>query len=251
MERESVLGNLRPAIRSLVESAEARAGVKISFQTCHVREVLASFQFDPQRPTINLSPFARDVDIAHEVVHMVLQLIEGYPMFQWRPGVPQLREVAGSIAIVHSYVQDEEVHRRLLELGLRWDGEVIRPQFFDDLCTVVPRGLREGRPRSADGMSHLDAVGHGHLRRSAFLVQAELIRKRSNLSPLHAARLDDLIQSMRKYRRPEAIIADEVLGFFAGHDVTSIEGQSRVLQSWAALEGLDSYVEVSSYHPAT
>jgi len=137
-------------------------------------------------------------------------------------------------------------------MGLKIDGEVIKRQLFDDVCTKVPRYLRAGRMLKDDGMAHLDDVAEGRfsdLRRSTFLVQAELLLKayKGKFSVKHERRLKDFIDAFRKYRPPQAARADKVLAFFAEYDLATIKGHARILTEWAALEGLDGSVGVSCY----
>ena len=69
-----------------------------------------------------------------------------------------------AVELVKSYVDDEVVHARLVDDGYELDGEVLRSQLFDDIYTNVPKYLEEFRPRSDDGMAHLDAISYGDLR---------------------------------------------------------------------------------------
>jgi len=137
-------------------------------------------------------------------------------------------------------------------MGLAIDGEIIKRQFFDDICTNVPKYLKEGKSLRNDGMAHFDNFAggrYGDLRRSAFLVQAELIVRSygDKLSDEHKRLVGDFISTFRRFRRRQAAKADKVLGYFKKHDVYTVEGHSKILSEWAALEKLNTWVGLSSY----
>jgi hypothetical protein len=98
-------------------------------------------------------------------------------------------------------------------------------------------------------MAHLDSVGWGGLRRSAFLVQAELILRNyaDNLSNTHRKRATRFVQAFRRYRSAQAKKADYVLGLFEDHDVLTQQGHDTILSWWAEAEGLPRVVGLSSY----
>jgi hypothetical protein len=98
-------------------------------------------------------------------------------------------------------------------------------------------------------MAHLDDIAYGELCRSAYLVQAHLIKKQysESLSYENQKRLERFIESFRSYRHPETEKADRVLKLFEQYDVQSIEGHKEILEKWAEFEELDKFVGPSSY----
>lgn len=98
-------------------------------------------------------------------------------------------------------------------------------------------------------MNHLDQAGYGKLCRSAFLVQAELIRSNysKDLSDLHREKIKRFIDTFRIYRLPEVTNADRILELFHTNNVNTITGHRKILESWAQMEGLDNFVGVSTY----
>jgi len=183
---------------------------------------------------------------------MKLELVDGYTVLAWRKNVERDKVIESAFGLIRSYTDDMLVFDLLAKMGLRIDGEIIKRQLFDGVCTKVPRYLRAGRSLKNDGMAHLDNVAEGRfsdLRRSTFLVQAELLIKAygKKLSGEHERLLKDFIDTFRKYRPEEAAKADKVLAFFAEYNLANIKGHARILTAWAALEKLADSVGVSSY----
>jgi hypothetical protein len=189
------------------------------------------------------------VDVAHELMHMRMDLLEGFSLLAWRRDVPHTEAAEAALGRVQTYVNDEVVHRHLVDAGLKLDGEVLRPPLFDDIYANVARYLEEGRDRANDGMAHLDKLGYGTLCRAAFLVQAELVLKnyRTQLPESRVKLAERFIRVFRAQRPEETARADAVLALFQQHDVQSPAGQREILRRWAALEGLDQFVGVSIY----
>ncbi len=250
--RETVLGRLDGRAAKLLEEVESKTGLRVVFAPMpRGSYVIAQFGFDPagQRPTVSLGPGWRSHDAAHELMHMKLELVEGFRVLAWRRGVERSAKVEAAFGRVRSYVDDQVVHARLARLGYKLDGEVLSPVLFDDLYTKVPRYLDEGRARPDDGMAHLDAAGYGDLCRASFLVQAELV---AQIGPdgLPEGRLKlarRFIASFRARRAREAERADRILALFKEHDVQAPAGHQRILGGWSELEGLDKHVGLSAY----
>lgn len=254
LERGVIVRKLRKSIKRFLEEVEAKTGLTAEFKPLDRKfGVVAQYDFkQPNRPIVLLRPDWEDVDVAHELVHMRLELVDRYSVLAWRAKVRRDKSVEKAFGLVRSYVDDVVVFRRLFEMGLAIDGEIIKRQFFDDICTKVPRYLKEGKSLRNDGMAHFDnfAEGrYGDLRRSAFLVQAELIVRSygDKLSDEHKRLVKDFISTFRRFRGRQAGKADKVLGYFKQHNVHSTEGHRRILSKWAALENLNTWVGLSSY----
>ena len=251
LTRATVLKALRPAVRELLREVEEQTGVEVVFEALpRTSPVLAQFWFNPHTntPTVSLRAGWEDVDVAHELLHMKLDLVDGFHVLAWRD-VPRTKEVEAAFARVRTYVDDELVHTLLVKGGHKLDGEVLRPPLFDSLYTNATRLLNEGRAHRDDGMAHLDSVGHGELCRAAFLVQAELIVERhgTRLTPEHLQLAKQFIATFRAHRAKEAEKADKVLALFRKYDVMTIAGHESILREWSQLEGLDKYIGISAY----
>jgi len=251
MNRSDVIGKLGCRVSTMLNEVEKACGLQVRFQALAGSCVVAQYRYDPHTstPTVFLRFDWEDVDVAHELMHMRLELVEGYAVLAWRSGVSQTAAVESAVTRVRAYVDDEAVHSRLAQQGFVVDGEVLKPQLFDDIYTRVPRYLTKRCPRQRDGMAHLDGVGYGELCRSSFLVQAELVRSNYSaiLSDSHRKKVQRFIDAFRTYRSVEAAKAEQVLDLFRKNDVTTMAGHRQVLESWAQLEGLDSFVGASTY----
>jgi len=252
MDRSNIIQALRPAIGDLLSQAETKTGLEVIFELLpDTSHVVAEYRFDTSTstPTVSLRSDWQDVDVAHEVIHMWLELVEGYYVLAWQRNVDRTQEIEAAFGRVRGYVDDEVVHARLIEHGLKLDGEVLKPQLFDDIYTRVPRYLNKLRPHRDDGMAHLDSFGYGELCRSSFLVRAELILQTysEQLSGDRLKRVERFIEAFRTYRSSEANKADKVLTLFRSHDVQTISGHKEILWEWAKMEQLDRFVGPSSY----
>lgn len=254
LARNEVAGKLRDRIRELLDELEAKTALRVEFRHLDSKAgVVAQYSFEqPRRPVIHLRADWEDVDVAHELMHMKLELVDRFTVLAWRKNVERDKVIETAFGLIRSYTDDMLVFDRLAKMGLKIDGEIIKRQLFDDVCTEVPRYLRAGRMLKNDGMAHLDDVAEGRfsdLRRSTFLIQAELLVKAyaGKFSIEHESLLKDFIDAFRKYRAPQAARADKVLALFVEYDLATIKGHARILTEWAALEGLDTVVGVSSY----
>jgi len=254
LDRDAVTGKLRTAITELLEELEAKTALRVEFRPLGRKAgVVAQYSFEqPKRPVVHLRTDWEDVDVAHELMHMRLELVDGYTVLAWRKNVERDKIIESAFGLIRSYTDDILVFDLLIKMGLRIDGEVIKRQLFDNVCTKVPRYLRAGRMLKNDGMAHLDDVAEGRfsdLRRTTFLVQAELLMKAysDKLSGKHHRLLKDFIGVFRTHRPEQAARADEVLELFKKHDIQDVTGHAKILTGWAALEGLDNCVGVSCY----
>lgn len=254
LNRDSVASKLRKKIKDLLYNLEKKTHLTVKFRPLERKfSVVAQYHFQqPNRPVISLRSDWEDVDVAHELMHMKLELVDGYSVLAWRKKVPREKSIEKAFGLIRSYVDDVIIFHRLFQMGLKTDGEIIKRQFFDDICTRVPIYLRQGRSLSNDGMAHFDNFAggqYGDLRRIAFLVQAELFAKSYNdkLSEEHGRLLKDFISTFRRFRRDQAAKADKVLGYFKEHNVLKIEDHKKILSKWVALEGLNSSVGTSKY----
>jgi len=251
MNRSDIISRLDPRVATALSGVEAASGLQVEFKPLTNSDVVAQYWFDPHTniPTVSLRSDWQDVDVAHEIMHMRLELIEGFSVLAWRQGVRQTAAIESAFGRVRGYVDDEVVHSCLAQQAFTLDGEVLKSQLFDGIYTKVPSYLSKMRPRPNDGMTHLDSIGYGELCRSSFLVQAELVRANyiSVLSDSHRKKLLRFIDAFRTHRSPEAKKADEVLMLFRTNDVNTVLGHKRILESWAQIEGLNSFVGASTY----
>lgn len=251
---DQIARNLRATIRTLFDTLQEKTGLTVEFRPLKSDfGVVAQYSFkQPNRPLVHLRHDWEDVDVAHELIHMQLELVERYAVLAWRKNVSRDAAPEAAFGLIRSYTDDMLVFDRLDKMGLKIDGEVIKHQFFDDICTKVPRYLRARKPPKYDGMAHLDNVAQGKyadLRRSSFLVQAELFKKTygQKLSEKNQNLLADFIETFRKHRPTQAQRADEVLELFYKYDIEKKEGHAMILTGWAALEQLDKLVGSSRY----
>jgi hypothetical protein len=252
--REALLKGARPAIRELLASVETKAELQVLFSSLPDESpVRAASIYDPARgeARIDLRKDWEDVDVAHELIHLQMDLVDRFKVLAWRRNVSPTPATDAAVGRVQTYIKDELVHARLRDLGLKLDGEILRPPLFDDVYANVATYLEEGRPRPADGMSHLDALGYGTLCRAAFLVQAELILKnyRPTLPKTRVRQTERFVHAFREHRPEETARADIVLELFRKFDVSTHAGQAELLRQWAALEKLDNLVGLSAYQP--
>lgn len=251
MNRSDVIDNLDSRVVKILDEVESATNLQVQFQTLTRSYVAAQYRFNPRSntATVLLRSDWEDVDIAHELMHMKLELVEGFAVLAWRSDVSQTKAIEAAFGRVRGFVDDEVVHSRLVQEGFTLDGEVLKSQIFDDIYTKVPRYLQKLRLRPDDGMAHLDEFGYGELCRSSFLVQAELIYKNysSSLSDVHRKKVQRFVSAFRTHRSPEAGKADRVLRLFESNNVMTVEGQKEILKSWARLETLDSFVGPSIY----
>lgn len=251
LTREAVLERLDDPSKRLLEEVESKTGLRVVFAALPKSAyVVAQFGFDPatQVPTVSLRSGWKSHDVAHELTHMRLDLVEGFRVLAWRRGVERSPKVEAAFGRVRSYVDDQVVHARLARMGYAVDGEVLSPVMFDDLYTNVVRYLEEGRDRANDGMAHLDKEGWGDLCRASFLVQAELVSGFGQALPAgRREKARRFIAAFRAHRAREAEKADKVLALFREHDVQTAEGHERILKAWCGQEGLDAHVGVTAY----
>lgn len=250
--REALLTKARPAVTKLLAETERRLGQPVVFRALPDNSpVAAASIFDTGRgePLVELRKDWEDVDVAHELMHLRMDLTEGFSVLAWRRKVERTAAVEAAFGRVQTYINDEVVHRHLADLGFKVEGEVIRPPLFDSVYTDAARYLEEGRDRANDGLAHLDAQGYGPLCRAAFLVQAELLFQnyRSRLSPARLAQTQRFIAAFRQHRPEESARADRVLELFRRHDVQTPAGQRAILVAWATQEGLEKYVGPTRY----
>jgi hypothetical protein len=207
MNRSDVIDNLDSRVVTILDEVESATDLQVQFQTLARSYVVAQYRFDPHSNTATVflqSDYEYEhVDIAHELMHMKLELVEGFAVLAWRSDVPQTDAIEAAVRRVRAYVDDEVVHSRLVQAGFTLDGEVLKSQIFDDIYTKVPRYLQNLRPRPDDGMAHLDGFGYGELCRSSFLVQAELICKNygSALSDAHRKKVQRFVSAFRTNTR--------------------------------------------------
>lgn len=250
--RQALLARARPAVTNLLADTERRIGQPVVFRALADNSpVAAASIFDTGRgePVVELRKDWEDVDVAHELMHLRMDLTEGFSVLAWRRDVERGAAVESAFGRVQTYINDEVVHRHLADLGFKVEGEVIRPPLFDSVYQDAARYLEAGNDRANDGLAHLDAIGYGPLCRAAFLVQAELLRRnyRDQLSARRLAQTERFITAFRQHRPEESARADRVLELFRRHDVQTTAGQRAILVGWAGQESLEKYVGPTRY----
>jgi alpha-L-fucosidase 2 len=148
--RGEFLESARPEIRRLLEDTEQRIGLPIRFVALPATDpVLARCYFDPHRneARVMLRVGWQDVDVAHELMHLRMEFLEGFSVLAWRRDVTRTEAAEAAFGRIQTYINDEVVHQHLFDAGLKLDGEILRPQLFDDIYTNVARYLDENRAR--------------------------------------------------------------------------------------------------------
>ena len=250
LDRDEVVSKLQRDVKSLLLETEDEMGVRVQFESLpRTTEVVAQYLFkSPSKARIYLRSDWKDVDVAHELTHMHLELIEGLFVLAWRRGVDQADAIERAYGRIRAYVDDEVVHARLVKSGYQVDGEVIKPQLFRLYATAASR-LKKGRARFDDGMAHLDDIGYVSLCRSAFLVQARLILESygERLQDFHLKRLQRFIDAFQTHLGAETDKADAISELFKEHDVKLFEEHREILSKWARIESLDGFVGTTRY----
>jgi len=252
LDRSEVLERLGDPTKKLLAEVETKTRLQVVFQPLPRSSYdVAQYSFDPFSNTaaVLLRDGWRDVDVAHELKHMQLELVDGYRVLAWRHGVAHTGELEAAFGRLRTYVDEQVVHARLARAGYKVDGEVLSATLFDDVYTNVPRYLAEGRSRPNDGMAHLDKHGCGELCRSTFLIQAELVVEHysASLPPERLKQVRQFITAFRAHRAKEAEKADKILSLFRKYDVQTITGHENILKEWNELEGLDRFVGLTAY----
>lgn len=251
MNRSKIIDKLGCCVSTILSEVEKACGLQVQFQALSKSPVVAQYSYDPctSTATIFLRSDWEDVDVAHELMHMKMELVKGFIVLAWRRRIDHTPAIESAFGRIRNYADDEVVHSWLAKQGLVVDKEVLKSQLFEDIYTNVPRYLAKMLPREQDGMAHLDKDGYGELCRCSFLIQAELVRSNYNsvLSDSHRQKLNQFINVFRAHRSVEAAKADQVLVFFRANDITTVEGHRHILDSWAQLENLNRFVGLSAY----
>ena len=95
MNRSDVTGNLDNRVVTILDEVEAATDLQVQFQTLNESYVVAQYRFDPHSDTATL--FLRsdweDVDVAHELMHMKLELVEDFAVLAWRSKVSRTNAI--------------------------------------------------------------------------------------------------------------------------------------------------------------
>lgn len=250
--RDDVIARLRPAVRDQLTLIEHTTGLKVRFARLpRTSPVDATYTFNPHEnvPTVGLSTKWEDVDVAHELFHMQLELVDGYKVLAWRRNVRITDALDAATQVLRTLPDDEVVHACLLTAGFELDGEVLKHQLFDDRCITIPARLRSASSLKNDGMAHLDCFGFGDLNRARLFVQVQLIRDGYSdmLSAERLTVLDHFLDAFSISRPRQYRKAKRILRMFQEHDVQTIDGHAEILVELTALEKLNQYIGVSSY----
>jgi hypothetical protein len=251
--RDDIIARLRPDVRDQLTLIEHTTELKVRFArlpgTSHVD---ATYTFNPQEnvPTVGLATKWEDVDVAHELIHMQLELVDGYKVLAWRRNVMITDALSVAMQALRGLTDDEVVHARLLGAGFELDGEVLKHQLFDDRCKTIPTRLRSASSLKNDGMAHLDCFGFGDLYRAILFVQVQLIRDGYSdmLSAERLTVLDNFLNAFSISRPRQYRKAKRILRMFQEHDVQTIDGHSEILVELTSLEKVNKHMGVSSYY---
>lgn len=252
LDRADVISKLgsRKKIKDLLEDLETKTGLTIEFQSLGRNKPIAEYYFQPpNHPIIYLRSDWEEVDVAHELMHMKIELVDGYSVLALRKRVPNDTDLQKATGLVR-LGDDIIVHEQLRLMGLQVDGEIIRPPLFDDICTKVTKCLKQGASRPEDRMHDCDNINFGDLRRCWWfvLVQHLVLDLYSNeLIPEHRRLAEDFVKTFRSTRSRESRRADKVLGYFKQYDVHNIDGHKAILENWTKLESLNQCVGPMSY----
>lgn len=249
MNKSDIVTNLPDLIKNHLVDLEKQTGLNIQFEPLS-SNVVAEYEFiTPDKPIIKLRNDWQPEDVAHELMHMQIELIEGYHVLAWRENINKSDSIRKATGEIRCSIDDQVVHARLIKQGYNVADKVIRHNCFDDVYPTATRRLTRLQQRLDDGMAHLDNIGYGELYRSSILVQAELIQKSYNsmLTDMHRKILKRFIEAFRLHRSPEATKADKVLEFFKEKDVQTVDGHKNILRNWVKMEGLDKFVGASCY----
>lgn len=250
--REDIIARLRPSVEKQLTCVERQTGLQVRFSrlptTSHVA---ATYTFNPHDnvATVGLASKWKDVDVAHELLHMQLELVEGFSVLAWRRNVAITDALNAAMQKLRTLPDDEVVHERLVAAGFQLDGEVLKPQIFDDRCKTVPKRLRSAYSLKNDGMAHLDPFEFGDYYRASLYVQVQLIRDKYS-EMLFAERLtvlDDFLESFRRFRPRQHRKANRILQLFQEYNVQTIDGHSQILVQLTQLEKLVQDMGISSY----
>jgi hypothetical protein len=252
--RDEMLGKCRPAIRRFYRETENQLLIPIRFLPLADNAPVAAasrYDSDKDEAVLLVRLDAEDVDIAHELMHFRLDLVDRFTVLAWRRNVTPDPAIEKAYGRIRTYIDDDIVHRQLVKLGMKPDGEVIRPALFNQLYAPAAANLEKGAPREHDGLGHLDACGRGTLCRAAFLIQAEQILAQygKSLTPDHRAKTERFIRAFRAHRPEESAVADKVLALFARHDVNTDVGHQAISDGWIEIEGLTPYIGSTRFAP--
>lgn len=250
--RNDVLDRLRPKIVKDLASLEHATGLQVRFSRLPATaSVMAMYGFDPHTNsvTISLRHDWDDVEVAHELTHMRLELFDGFSVLAWRQNVKQTPVLEKAMQHLRAFSDDEVVHSRLVSSGYRLDGEVLRNQLFDGRCIIVPKQLRSASSLKNDGMAHLDTFGYGDLYRAMMFVQVELIRHNYSdmLSADRRRLIDDFLDTFKRFRPRQHRKARTILKLFHQHDVQTTQGHAKILTELSKIEKVDQFIGVTSY----
>jgi len=240
MDKNEVLRNLPERVKAHFWSLEQQTGLNIEVVSLPSNcTVISQYQFIPNptnKPIIMLRNDWTPVDVAHELEHMEMELIDGYYVLAWRMPNQQSNPIEETMSKVRNTTDDEVVHARLVAKGYMLDGEVIKSIRFDVLYPDFIRKINAGRTQFEDIFYRE-------------FVQAELMLKSysKKLKSKYSIITNRFIDAFRLQRNAEAQKADLVIELFNQYDVQTINGHKAIITGWSQIEELDRLVGVSYY----
>ncbi len=246
IDRPTVVANLRDSIQVQLNQIEQELGMPIQFESL-ASEVRADFGVPNRKPRIRLRADWQDVDVAHELTHAQMELLEGYNVLGWLPdGYSESRDKL--VGWIRSYTDDEIVHSRLLEMGLSLDGEILSAALFQT-CDDIASRLRARK--KDDGFGKADGWGkaHGSFYRAIRFVQASLLVEKfgEGLAQGRLKSLGDFLEAFRKSHPLLAHKGDTILEVFHANEVTTVAGHAAILKRLCEMEGVSQYVGLTAY----
>lgn len=252
LDRNTILTKLsRQEVKALLGKIEEKTKLQVEFENLPADcKVPAQYEFQRlDKPVVYLRQNWDDALVAHELMHMNIELLDGYSFLGWDDDEQPPERVKKAVNVIRNHVDDVVVEKRLFQMKFKVDGEIIRPSYFDERCKCIAAALRNEHPREYDFMTALDKYDYGELYRSAWLVQAELYLRlyRSEITEKHGELIDGFITAFRKCRLKETSRANKVLDYFNQHDVQTVDGHREILRKWAILEKLNGLIRIKKY----
>lgn len=121
--RDDVLTRLRSSVGDLLASVEDATGLQVRFtrlpSTSHV---VAKYAFNPHEnsATVGLGTHWEDVDVAHELLHMQLELVESFKVLAWRRNVTPIHALDAAMRTLRMVPTMKLCIRGLYQLASTW-----------------------------------------------------------------------------------------------------------------------------------
>lgn len=245
-----VLASCRREVQAQADHLQSATGLELEFRPLpdgSLYRAEAGFDANNQRMFVALSKNSPEVDVAHELQHLLMEFCDGFPVPAFKPR----KAISGSIEVVcktlRGYIADEVVHKRLVDLGFEFEGEIIDRSLFDRFQTW-PSEIASGTWHSL-GREVMEQLGRGLLARSAFYAQAGLLQQRhaAHLSEGALQTADGFLSACRVSLPEVALCGDRILDLFNSHDVDTPSGHKEIILGWIEIEGVQDAMCAARY----